>query len=235
MSEFDENNTQTLKLYYFGIPGKGEAIRLALNFAGIPFEDCRIDNEIFKTLKENGTLPYGQVPALEITTKTSKRIICQSAAILRFIGRVAKPGLLYPEDPIDAAFVDSVLDAEIDLFTGLAVSRYRGRYGYECIGNPGNPIFDEIRRELNSAVIPRHLRNLEKLLEDSKTGWFAGTEGPSIADFCLAPRLGWLSEHGEGIQPDILNPFVKIMDFMDRFYKHPKIATYYETHTFRFI
>mmetsp|Transcript_34360 Transcript_34360/g.69535 ORF Transcript_34360/g.69535 Transcript_34360/m.69535 type:complete len:124 (+) Transcript_34360:250-621(+) len=38
-------------------------------------------------------------------------------------------------------------------------------------------------KAINEEVMPRHLNNLEKLLESSPTGWVAGTELPSIADF----------------------------------------------------
>jgi len=225
----------SFKLYYFDIPGKGEAIRLALTYANIPFEDVRMTADTFTALKENGTLLYGQAPALEVTTENGKNVICQSASILRYIGRTAQPGLLYPTDPLAAAFVDSVLDAEIDLFTGLSASRYRMRYGFESIGNPGDAVFDQVRKDLNTDVIPRHLGHLNRLLANSTTGWVGNTAGPSIADFCLAPRLGWLSEHGEGISSDILKPFPKVVEFVARFYSIPEVMNYYKSHAFRFI
>ena len=39
------------KLLYFPFRGRGEFIRLAFIIAGVEFEDCRIDNETWATLK----------------------------------------------------------------------------------------------------------------------------------------------------------------------------------------
>jgi glutathione S-transferase len=224
----------TYKLYYFDLPGKGEAIRLALTYANIPFEDVRLDSDSFAKLKEDGTLAYGQAPALEVTTENGRNMICQSATILRYIGRIAQPDLVYPTDPLAASAVDSVLDAEIDFFSGLLCSKYRSRYGFESIGGPGDAVFDKVRGDLNTDVFPRHLGNLNRLFANSTTGWVANTAGPSIADFCLAPRLGWLSEHGEGISSDILKPFPKVVEFVARFYSIPDVMNYYKSHGFRF-
>jgi glutathione S-transferase len=72
-------------------------------------------------MKADGKLAFGQLPALEVE---DGRIICQSAAILRFVGRYAG---LYPNDDfVAAAIIDSLMDEEIDLFTGLSVTRYKG-------------------------------------------------------------------------------------------------------------
>ena len=46
-----------LSLFYFDLPGKGEAIRLAAAVGGVAFDDVRLTREKFKELKENGTLP----------------------------------------------------------------------------------------------------------------------------------------------------------------------------------
>merc|ERR1711879_416290 len=64
-----------LKLYYFGIAGKGEAIRLALAYVGHEFEDYKFENrEEFIKMKESGELLFGQVPALKVTnSKSGKR------------------------------------------------------------------------------------------------------------------------------------------------------------------
>ena len=69
-----------LKLIYFDIPGKAEAIRLALYFQDLKFEDYRFkDREEFMAMKTSGELPFGQVPALLV----DGNMLIQSAAILR--------------------------------------------------------------------------------------------------------------------------------------------------------
>ena len=72
------------KLYYFDIPGKGEAIRLACAHSGFALEDIRITRDQFIALKESGKLPFGQVPLLELPTG---ECLSQSAAIMRYIGK----------------------------------------------------------------------------------------------------------------------------------------------------
>jgi hypothetical protein len=53
--------SSTPKLYYFDIPGKAEAARLACQYGRFPVEDIRLDRDQFNAMKEAGTLPYGQV------------------------------------------------------------------------------------------------------------------------------------------------------------------------------
>lgn len=140
------------KLYYFNLPGKGEAIRLACAHSAFPLEDIRITRDEFIAMKESGKLPFGQVPLLELP---SGECLSQSAAIMRYIGMyyfcdiyetvcviyigclkfvwikllhayVGKKTGMYPEDDVKACLVDGIIDEEIDLFMGLAVSRYTG-------------------------------------------------------------------------------------------------------------
>ena len=42
-----------MKLYYFNLYGKGEAIRIALTKAGVDFEDKRINSETFYKLRDD--------------------------------------------------------------------------------------------------------------------------------------------------------------------------------------
>lgn len=133
-----------MKLYYFDIPGKvldlilfvilitflyeyhfilqGEAIRLACAYGKLPLEDVRITGEQFQQLKAEGKLSFGQVPALAVND--SEVLISQSAAIMRFVGKLA--GLYPTNDDFQAALIDSLVDQESDMFTGLSVTRYRG-------------------------------------------------------------------------------------------------------------
>lgn len=49
------------KLYYFDIPGKAEAARLACMYGDFPIEDIRLSRDEFLAMKEEGKLPFGQV------------------------------------------------------------------------------------------------------------------------------------------------------------------------------
>lgn len=72
-------------------------------------------------MKEEGKLPFGQVPVLYVDDTTP---LFQSAAIAKYVGRFAG---LYPiDDAVTCAKIDGILDSEIDLFMGLSVARYKG-------------------------------------------------------------------------------------------------------------
>lgn len=190
------------KLYYFDIAGKGEALRLLFFYSGIEFEDIRCDREKFDALKSSGFLPFGQLPVLELS---DGRIIAQSAAIARYIGKLSTANI-YPSDLVAAAIVDSLIDQEADLFAGLSASRYRGetannffvctlknvhflfsfaeRMGFGCLDDA---TVAKVRESLNNSVLPRLLGTFESFLSVSKSGWLANTDGPTIADFILVP------------------------------------------------
>jgi len=112
-----------LKLYYFNIPGKGEPIRLACAYGGVELDDFRMHANEFHDLKVSGKLAFGQVPALSVN---DDQMIFQSAAIMRYVGKLA--GLYPTNDDLLAAKIDMIVDCENDMFTGLAVSRYRGAF-----------------------------------------------------------------------------------------------------------
>eukprot|EP01038_Epipyxis_sp_PR26KG_P007551 gene7551-10290_t len=209
-----------LKLYYFDMPGRGESIRLACAYSGIELDDVRLNDTQFAELKQQEKLPFGQLPVLEIDNEV---IIAQSAAILRYIGKI--DGSLYPTDYIQAAIADSIVDAEKDLIAGLTVSRFKDCMGFESVDDSLNA---KIRKSLNDDVLPRHLLELELIAKKSKSGWIAGGEKPSIGDFILVPRLRMISSGViEGISVDILAPFPYLKNLIQKFFSEPSIAHYY--------
>ena len=82
------------------VPGRGEACRVALALSEIEWEDVEVDGEQFRSMQENGELPWNMLPVLQ----TEKGTIAESSAILRYIGKFA--GLI-PVDPFEAAKVTS--------------------------------------------------------------------------------------------------------------------------------
>ena len=84
-----------LNLYYFDVFARAEPIRMMLSHAKIPFNDIRINGETMKTMKEDGTLEYGQVPMLELEDGTK---LSQSTAIINY---VATTYGFQPNSPLD--------------------------------------------------------------------------------------------------------------------------------------
>jgi prostaglandin-H2 D-isomerase / glutathione transferase len=97
------------KVTYFGIPGRGESIRLALAIGGVAFQDERIEFKQWPSIKP--TTVWGSLPTLTLSTG---EVIAQQRAVLRMIGKETG---LYPEDITKAALVDSLMDALEDLGT----------------------------------------------------------------------------------------------------------------------
>jgi glutathione S-transferase len=210
----------SLKLYYFNIKGKGEPIRLFCAYAGLELVDHRFAGDEFSTMKENGRLAFGQVPMLEVD---GKHQLVQSSAILRYLSKIVG---LYPADPLIAARVDAALDQEADAFTGTTVASYTTRFG---IGMDADTIA-KAYEVISTEVLPRHLENVEKLLTASETGWIAGTEEPSAADFVWFVRLSdFMTEKME--YPDklkSLEDFPALKAFVEKVKSLEAIKEYYE-------
>lgn len=224
----------SLTLYYFDIAGKGEPIRLTCAYAGIALNDVRFKSrEDFTKLKDSGKLEFGQVPCLEVN---GERQLVQSATILRYLGKMT--GRLYPQDDDTAAIVDSVLDHEQDMMTGITVFRYPWRYGFddllgssETVQSPPEDIATNratVIAKLNDDIFPKHFSFLEALIAKGGTGFVAGTPEPTIADFVLAPRLEWLlSNANPGISSTVLDPFPRVKALVGKVFGLEKIKNYY--------
>ncbi|CAN0135392.1 unnamed protein product, partial [Ectocarpus fasciculatus] len=84
-------------LNYFGLPGRGEATRVALAYAGKDFEDNRMGFPEYGACKWAGKgLPVLEMDGAEYT---------QSTALLRYAGKL---GGLYPDDALAALKVHSI-------------------------------------------------------------------------------------------------------------------------------
>ncbi len=221
-----------LKLVYFDAKGKGEAIRLALTYCNIPFEDYRFKSrDEFIQMKESGTLMFGQVPALFIDGV----ILTQSAAILRYVGKLSQihrpDKCIYPKNPLVASFVDAFMDQQTDMFTGWSVYKYHERFGVEKDSFTENGLSD-LKSNLNRNIFPKHLQFLENRLKinNKKNLWLSGTELPSICDFYWLPKLVDLKTGSTG-DITLLNNFPAILEYINRLNRLPEIFEYYNGST----
>ncbi|XP_058794690.1 glutathione S-transferase-like [Phymastichus coffea] len=89
------------KLTYFNITGLGEPLRFLLHYAGIDFEDFRVEFEDWPALKSK--MPMEQIPILEI----DGRVYHQTRAISRYL---AKKGNLYGSNELEALEIDMCVD-----------------------------------------------------------------------------------------------------------------------------
>ncbi|CAE8628247.1 unnamed protein product [Polarella glacialis] len=107
----------SMTLKYFPISGRAEPIRLALLLGKFQYYDQRIEGEEWEAKHKKGT-PFGQLPILVVDGKQ----LSQTKAILRYIGKLSmhEGHYLYPQDPLQAAKVDEVMDAFDDLWILLA-------------------------------------------------------------------------------------------------------------------
>jgi glutathione S-transferase len=213
-----------LKLYYFNFKGKGEPIRLFCAYAGLELEDFQFDyGQEFTDLKEGGKLAFSQVPMLEVN---GKHQLVQSGAILRYLAKLTK---LYPEDPLEAAAVDAAFDQETDAFVGALVATYNthARLGILLDADAKAKAFKSISDE----ILPRHLGNVEKMLKASSTGWIAGTQEPSPADFVWYSRFAdYLPEHTElSDKVRSLEDYPACKAFVEKFKSLEAIKEYYSS------
>eukprot|EP01022_Parablepharisma_sp_SALTPOND_P028554 TRINITY_DN71137_c0_g1_i1.p2 TRINITY_DN71137_c0_g1~~TRINITY_DN71137_c0_g1_i1.p2 ORF type:complete len:410 (-),score=66.78 TRINITY_DN71137_c0_g1_i1:3485-4714(-) len=171
-----------MKLYYFDIPGKAEAIRLLLHHAKVPFEDIRINFPDWPKYKE--TFEGKQVPVLEIDGKKHG----QSWAILEYLG--AKYGYL-PTDPknfYENSCIMSVCDDINDKLSNAFA--------------PYSPYDEEAKKKLKEdipkTVFPTFLAYIEKKLEAKTCKEFLVGCKYSVADFYFLGMISMMKLRVEG-------------------------------------
>eukprot|EP00600_Ochromonadales_sp_CCMP1393_P005463 CAMPEP_0174960940 /NCGR_PEP_ID=MMETSP0004_2-20121128/3968_1 /TAXON_ID=420556 /ORGANISM="Ochromonas sp., Strain CCMP1393" /LENGTH=224 /DNA_ID=CAMNT_0016209339 /DNA_START=35 /DNA_END=709 /DNA_ORIENTATION=- len=103
------------KLYYWGIPGRAESIRLTFHVGQVPFEDIVVKGPEYADLKEKltPTVPQINLPLLEVGDK----YFSESKAIMRYAGAVNN---LIPADPLGQLRVDEAICLTDDIINAFA-------------------------------------------------------------------------------------------------------------------
>ncbi|DAZ93227.1 TPA: hypothetical protein N0F65_005081 [Lagenidium giganteum] len=195
-----------IKLYYFGMPGRGEIARLAFSFGNIPFEDARLTGEQFGALKPS--LPLGQLPAVEIDGKT----FSQSIAIARY---GAKLSGAYPSDSVKALRVDMVVDTLVDVTNAIVDIKWTEKNEDAKAAKT---------KKLLEETLPKTFTALEKMIDGK---FFAGDE-ITLADIALFNHL----EYGiKAHFPEFdVSKFSKLTTISAAVKAHPYIAAYLAKH-----
>ena len=85
------------------------------------------------------------------------------------------------------------------------------------------------RLSISAHHVPTFLKFVDEALERSPSGWLAGTDGPSIADLCWAPRLSWLESGAlDWLPRSTLQQFPHARALVDRVYSLPAVIAFRE-------
>jgi glutathione S-transferase len=166
------------KLSYFNFPfWRAEPSRIALHIAGIDWTDERPNREMFMAMKQSGTLPFGQLPVLEIQGVSYG----QSNAIARYCGRLAN---LYPTDALQALRVDELMSAPEDLMIYLGATMRET--------DPERKL--ELRRAFAQERLTPWLVHIENRLLLNQESDFAVGDSMTMADLTLWRVIRWLND-----------------------------------------
>lgn len=202
--------SSTTRLTYFKSPGRAEPVRIALFLAGIPFTDERLGFPEFMQAKQNGALPLGSVPVLE----HGGRAFAQTAAMLRFAGRVANNGL-YPDDPEAGLVVDSA----IDTFNDTVAHALRPSFWEKD---------DEKKLAMRRAFVDDTMATCFRYVEGLIKGPFLLGDQLTIADLVIGGSISaYESGQLDGITRADLAPFPRLLALGEAYRTHPDIVRYY--------
>jgi glutathione S-transferase len=199
-----------LTLSYFDMNGgRGEVARLALALGKVPFEDHRIPFAEWAAYRERTR--FHAIPELAIDGE----VITQSNAINRYVGKLAN---LYPDDALEAARCDEVMDAVEDVVTRVVAT-----FG---IKDP-----EELRSKREALVagpLRLYLERLQELLATRGGNHFAGNR-LSVADLKV---MIWIKSLRSGILDHVPKDLVdriapRLVEHCDRIAAHPGIVAYY--------
>jgi len=212
-------NIPALKLLYFDFAGRAQYIREACIVGGVEFEDTFVQGrDHMVQLKEDGTLPFGQVPVLYMDGEVTS---AQSNAILRYVGKASG---LYPEDPVLALKVDEAMDISDDMIMPLAATIMPAKFGRPFKDNDEKMA---ARTMLANECLPQKLRYIENMLAANGTGWCVG-DSVTIADFKVVTHLKHISSGIlDGIPATILDDFPLSKELIEKVKTIPQLVEWY--------
>uniref|UniRef100_A0AC34G8M4 Glutathione S-transferase n=1 Tax=Panagrolaimus sp. ES5 TaxID=591445 RepID=A0AC34G8M4_9BILA len=191
---------------YFDARGLAEPSRLILHYANIEFEDVKVDNVEWPTLKSK--TKTGKIPYLEF----DGYLIVESYAMHRFLAR--KYGLA-GKDEFEEALVDGIADVAKDFYKSVAPWMY-ALLGY-VNGNA-----EELKKEHFYDSLESFLPIFSTFLKESNSA-FLVSGGLTWADFVLSEFLITLLK----LEPTSLDTYPDLKEYIQRINNIPQLKEYY--------
>lgn len=202
---------------------------LTVSWNASDWQDVRLTYKEIAEKREDGSLPFGQVPVLEVDGQTYS----QSKAILCYVGRQSG---LYTDDLM--VETNQILEALTDITNVLRPAWYGAVLGRSPVsGQPLLPLSstqrDEVLHLLNTEVLPARFDQLEQLLKRMSAGPYACGAHLTIADLSLYVFAEELRD-GSGVPPGIsctlLDNCPRILALARHVSTHPKVAEWNRRH-----
>ncbi|CDW83996.1 glutathione s-transferase [Stylonychia lemnae] len=170
-SHHHHNANHKIKLYYFEMYGRAEPSRMLLSHAGVEYEDVYTSHEEFQKIKgKDDRFEFDALPVLELDGE----YYAESLSILRLLGKLYG---YYPEDPIDAWKVDSMIDLNYDLHDD---------YWKFCFQSEPEKI-KKCQDDYFQKHLPKYCQHVQRRLLKAGNIYISGDQ-ITIADFLLS---GW--------------------------------------------
>uniref|UniRef100_A0A8C5PBM5 glutathione transferase n=1 Tax=Leptobrachium leishanense TaxID=445787 RepID=A0A8C5PBM5_9ANUR len=192
------------KLTYFNFKGRAELIRYIFAYKNTEYEDVRVEFSEWPALKPS--IPYGQLPVLEIDGVTYH----QSLAIARYLAKQA--GLIGKTD-LENARIDAIIDSIDDFISAFPWTE------------PDENLKKQKQDEYIKNNAPRLLEGLAKSLGDKS--YFVG-DSVTWADF----HWDCISEGLEHFDPNFAKEHANLQALKKRVRSIPTIATWLEKRPF---
>ena len=182
-----------------------EAPQMLMSYAGLQYEYL-MSWEYFDDEWENvkPTIPFKQLPILVVDDEHQ---IAQSTSIMRFLQKLAD---IEPQDPIDAAKADVILESAQELF------------------RPLNPTVNfalgedfESKRESMLPDLSSRFADLERALLDGGKKFFMGDD-PIACDFTAFHHL----DLSRQLDPNFLGQFSRLNEFVSDIERIESISNY---------
>ena len=207
-----------MKLFYFDIPGRGEAIRLLFHHANIPYQDIRIRMHDWPNIRFMKEFEFHCLPVLELPDGLK---ISQSHAILEYLG------IQYGYFSLEEEFVyniKSVMEFLEDFFNVFGEIMMKSSKN-----QTEDPIFIEKKEKFISEDIPTTLTILEgKLKENTLSKEFFIGNKLSILDFYI---LGLFTNFQvpqiKSVFDDALKNFKRFGEYLEK--RKFEFENYYES------
>ena len=154
-------------------------VRIALELLGIPYRKVPIDLLKGEQRAEDyrAINPQGLVPTLEI----DGRVLTQSLGIIEYLAETRPGSGFLPDDPVDRHYVRTISYA-VAMEIHPICNTHVAAHVVQLTGDPDS------REEWMRHFIGPGFANVERLLK-GRSGRFAFSDTPTMADFCIVPQL----------------------------------------------